>query len=246
MGLESRQPATNHLVGALTGHIESRSWANVRRVGVHAACALALVAATTAVILALVPVVDFRHTLAIYFIPVLVATLWWDLAVGLITALASALVAAFLFFDPIFSFYVANPEELVGLLIFAAAAIVIGYLATELREARRAALTKRVAEPPAMPSAANGAAQPVDAAAGEGHASSGTVPERVKEFIIHSDGATFCDGCIQDRLGLKWRQQVQLITATLAVTDSFARAPGHCSACAELKQVIRAVGRDGG
>src|SRR5262245_57768555 len=89
MGLESRQPATNHLVGALTGHIEARSWANVRRVGVHVACALALVAATTAVILALTPVVDFRHTLAIYFIPVLVATLWWDFAVGLVTALAS-------------------------------------------------------------------------------------------------------------------------------------------------------------
>jgi Domain of unknown function (DUF4118) len=244
MGLESRQPATDHLVGTLPGQLEPLVWANLRRFGMRSICALALVAATTAVILALAPVVDFRHTLAIYFIPVVVATLWWDFAIGLVTALASALAAAFFFFDPIFSFYVANPAELVGLLIFAAAAIVIGYLATELREARRAALTKRVTESPAMPSAANGASQPVDAAAGDGHPSSGTVPERVKEFIIHSDGATFCDGCIQDRLGLKWRQQVQLITATLAVTDSFARAPGHCSSCAELKQVIRAVGRN--
>jgi hypothetical protein len=113
-----------------------------------------------------------------------------------------------------------------------------------LRETRRTSLAKHVDEQALIPSAANAAAHAVDLPGGEASTSSGTVPERVKDFIVHSGDATFCDGCIQDRLGLKWRQQVQLITATLAVTDSFARAPGHCSACAELKQVIRAVGRN--
>jgi len=73
------------------------------------------------------------------------------------------------------------------------------------------------------------------------HAGAGTVPGRVKDFIVQSAGAAYCDGCIQDRLGLKWRQQVQLITATLAVTNSFKREAGICSACGEQKQVIRAV-----
>jgi hypothetical protein len=52
----------------------------------------------------------------------------------------------------------------------------------------------------------------------------------------------YCDTCIQERLGLKWRQQVQLITATLAVTDAFKRDLGQCCTCQEAKQVIQAVG----
>jgi hypothetical protein len=51
----------------------------------------------------------------------------------------------------------------------------------------------------------------------------------------------FCDSCIQERLGLKWRQQVQLITATLAVTRAFKRDLGRCCTCNEVKQVIQAV-----
>ena len=51
----------------------------------------------------------------------------------------------------------------------------------------------------------------------------------------------YCDTCIQQRMGLKWRQQVQLITATLGVTGSFKRDPGRCCTCNEDKQVIYAV-----
>jgi hypothetical protein len=52
----------------------------------------------------------------------------------------------------------------------------------------------------------------------------------------------YCDTCIHERLGLKWRQQVQLITATLAVTESFKRDLGPCCTCNEVKQVIQAIG----
>jgi hypothetical protein len=51
----------------------------------------------------------------------------------------------------------------------------------------------------------------------------------------------YCDTCISERLGLKWRQQVQLITATLAVTGWFDRDVKECSNCHEMKQVISAV-----
>jgi hypothetical protein len=210
----------------------------VRAFGLHMLLALGLVAGTTLAIMALADMVDLRHTLAVYFIPVLLATLRWGFLEGLVTAFLCGLAAAFFFFDPIFSFYVANPVELVGLLIFVAAAIVIGYLATELREARRAPAPANSVAAPRQPARLS-VVEPSKSEATSG----GTVPERVRDFIVQAGSAAYCDGCIQDRLGLKWRQQVQLITATLAVTDSFRREPGSCSGCSESKQVIHAVNR---
>ena len=68
-----------------------------------------------------------------------------------------------------------------------------------------------------------------------------TVPERIGHFLVQRSGRGYCDTCIQERLGLKWRQQVQLITATLAVTDAFTREIHPCCTCHETKQVTSAV-----
>ena len=68
-----------------------------------------------------------------------------------------------------------------------------------------------------------------------------SVPVRVRDFLTTRTGRMYCDDCIQGRLGLKWRQQVQLVTATLGVTPSFDRRMEHCSVCDELKQVICAL-----
>ena len=67
-----------------------------------------------------------------------------------------------------------------------------------------------------------------------------TVPQRINDFLVERKGRSYCDACIQERLGLKWRQQVQLITATLAVTDGYDRGLDQCSTCHEAKQVIQA------
>jgi hypothetical protein len=64
-----------------------------------------------------------------------------------------------------------------------------------------------------------------------------SVPERVNDFLIWRMGRQYCDTCIQERLGPKWRQQVQLITATLAVTPMFRRELARCCTCNEEKQV---------
>jgi hypothetical protein len=240
MSSEQRQEAISLTSRTVMGVLERVQSDEARAFGIHMLFALGLVGATTLAVLGLTSIIDLRHTLAIYFIPVLAVTLRWGFLEGIATAFICALAASFFFFDPIFSFYVANPVELVGLLLFVAAAIVIGYLATELREARRApatigpAATQR--QTAARPSV-------VEAAPKAETASGGTVPERVRDFIVQARSAAYCDGCIQDRLGLKWRQQVQLITATLAVTDSFRREPGSCSGCGESKQVIHAVTR---
>jgi hypothetical protein len=67
------------------------------------------------------------------------------------------------------------------------------------------------------------------------------LPEKIRDFLLQRAGRRYCDTCIQERLGLRWRQQVQLVTATLAVTRSFARDRGICCTCNEEKQVTEAV-----
>jgi hypothetical protein len=65
-----------------------------------------------------------------------------------------------------------------------------------------------------------------------------TVPERINEFLVRCAGRAYCDHCIQERLGLRWRQQVQLVTATLAVTSGYRRNTATCCTCGDTKQVI--------
>jgi hypothetical protein len=67
------------------------------------------------------------------------------------------------------------------------------------------------------------------------------IPEKIRDFLLQRPGRRYCDSCIQERLGLRWRQQVQLVTATLGVTQSFERDRSVCCTCAELKHVIAAV-----
>ncbi len=68
-----------------------------------------------------------------------------------------------------------------------------------------------------------------------------SVPERINSFLLERKGQQYCDSCIQEWLGLKWRQQVQLITATLSVTSAFRRERGFCCSCKDHKRVIAAV-----
>lgn len=65
-----------------------------------------------------------------------------------------------------------------------------------------------------------------------------TVPERINEFLVRCAGRAYCDHCIQERLGLRWRQQVQLVTATLGVTSGYHRSTSECCTCHDTKQVI--------
>jgi hypothetical protein len=68
-----------------------------------------------------------------------------------------------------------------------------------------------------------------------------SVPKRISDFLVERQGRMYCDTCIQERLGLRWRQQVQLISATLAVTDLFQRETGRCCVCEEIKQVTWSI-----
>jgi hypothetical protein len=71
--------------------------------------------------------------------------------------------------------------------------------------------------------------------------SGGSVPQKIRDFLVRQQGRMYCDTCVQEQFGLRWRQHVRLITATLAVTKSFKRIPGRCCTCHEPKKVIQAV-----
>src|ERR1700733_2648970 len=68
-----------------------------------------------------------------------------------------------------------------------------------------------------------------------------SLPQRISEFLAQRRDRMYCDTCIQERLGLKWRQQVQLVTATLSVTAAFGREFNKCCTCGEIKQVTHAL-----
>ncbi len=86
---------------------------------------------------ALARFVDAHYLVALYLIPITVAMLLNGFLHVLVTAFASALVATFFFYQPVFSFYIADPEEAVELIIFGILGSVIAYLVTVLREISR-------------------------------------------------------------------------------------------------------------
>jgi Domain of unknown function (DUF4118) len=196
---------------------------------------LSIIAALTSCVALIAGTVPSAAVLALYFIPVLLATLLWNFEQGMIAAFASAFAAEFFCFAPAFSFRIDHWRDVLALLIFLAAALLSGYLVDGIRRLRHAASAPAAQGDPAAESTLPD--RPVLRFAGPTR----TVPERIAEFLVGHERAMYCDQCIQDQLGLKWRQQVQLVTATLAVTNLFQRDSGQCQNCNQLKHVIRHV-----
>jgi two-component system, OmpR family, sensor histidine kinase KdpD len=95
-----------------------------------------LVAATTVIIYAAATLLDVHYLVALYLIPIVFAMLRSGFAQSLVVVVLSALAVSFFFYEPVYSFYVADPEELVELVIFAVLTVVIAYLVTVLRDLR--------------------------------------------------------------------------------------------------------------
>jgi two-component system, OmpR family, sensor histidine kinase KdpD len=98
---------------------------------------LLLVAATTLIIYAAATLLDAHYLIVLYLVPIVFAMLRSGFVQGLVVVLLSALAMSFFFYEPVYSFNVADAEELVELVIFAILAVVIAYLVTVLRDLRR-------------------------------------------------------------------------------------------------------------
>jgi K+-sensing histidine kinase KdpD len=73
-----------------------------------------------------------------YLIPVIIAATQWGVWPGLLASIASMVAADYLFFPPIYSFQVEDPEEAVDLVMFLVVALVSSNLASRLRAETKA------------------------------------------------------------------------------------------------------------
>jgi len=69
-----------------------------------------------------------------------------------------------------------------------------------------------------------------------------SVPEQISHFLSQHANYGYCDACIQERLGLKRRQQVELVTATLSITGEFDHEIKRCEGCGQVKEVTQLSG----
>ena len=99
----------------------------------HIVLSLALVAATTALIAALVRFIDLGSVGIIYLVPVLIAALFFGLVPALVAVATSVAASAFFFYPPIYDFRVHNWEQLVDLVLFTFVAVITSQLASSLR-----------------------------------------------------------------------------------------------------------------
>jgi len=94
---------------------------------------LLMVSLVTALLFALDQGVAVDLVTLAYLVPIIVAATRWGVWPAILASIASMMAADYLFFPPIFSFEVEDPQEIIDLALFVAVAIVSSNLASRLR-----------------------------------------------------------------------------------------------------------------
>ena len=94
---------------------------------------LGLVGAFTAALFALVWQFGLEHGSVVFLIPVVIAATRWGIVSAIVAAIGGTLASAFFFFPPVFSFQIADPQEVINLMLFIFVAVVVSQLATRLK-----------------------------------------------------------------------------------------------------------------
>src|SRR5476649_1489472 len=94
---------------------------------------LGLVAVLTAVLFALVLQFGLAHGSVVYLIPVVIAATRWGIIPAIVAAVCGVLASAFFFFPPLYTFQIADPQEVINLILFIFVAVVTSQLATRLK-----------------------------------------------------------------------------------------------------------------
>jgi K+-sensing histidine kinase KdpD len=98
------------------------------------AYSLLLVGIATVVLAGVIAVTEIRHISIGYVIPVVFSAIRFGTVESLIAALVAVAASAFFFYPPIFSLHVDDPQQITDLALFVFVAIVIGHLASRVRE----------------------------------------------------------------------------------------------------------------
>src|SRR5664279_5248613 len=94
---------------------------------------LGLVGAFTAALFTLVWQFGLEHGSVVFLIPVVIAATRWGIVSAIVAAVGGTLASAFFFFPPVFSFQIADPQEVINLILFIFVAVVVSQLATRLK-----------------------------------------------------------------------------------------------------------------
>ena len=116
-------------------------WRRIQDDALSVLKSLLLVGVTTITLLVLEQFFSLRHLILVYLIPIVIAATNLGIVPAVIAAIASGGATVFFFYPPIYSFLIEDPQHLIELSLFGFVAIVIGYLATNLR--RHANLASR-------------------------------------------------------------------------------------------------------
>jgi len=93
---------------------------------------LLLVALATVGVYGLTRVTGMKHGSAVYLIPVVIAAARWGIAPAVVAAVCGVAASAFFFYEPLYSFRITDPHELINVALFVFVAVVIGQLANKL------------------------------------------------------------------------------------------------------------------
>ena len=92
-----------------------------------------LVAATTAVIYAIILGIGLTRGSVLYLIPVLIAAIRWGVVSAIFAALCGVIASAFFFFPPLYSLEIRDPQEFINLALYIFTAVVVSQLAGRLK-----------------------------------------------------------------------------------------------------------------
>jgi len=94
---------------------------------------LGLVGALTAVLFAFVWEIGLAHGSVVYLVPVVIAATRWGIVSAIVAAICGVLASAFFFYEPLYSFRIKDPQEVIDLILFIFVAVVVSQLATRLK-----------------------------------------------------------------------------------------------------------------
>jgi len=104
----------------------------IRKEGRGIGLTFCLVALATAGVYGLIELTGMRHGSSLYLIPVVIAAARWGVIPAVVGAVLGVVASAFFFYEPLYSFVITDPHEVVNLALFIFVAVVIGQLANKL------------------------------------------------------------------------------------------------------------------
>src|SRR5262249_12057204 len=94
---------------------------------------LGLVGALTAVLFGFVWEIGPAHGSVVYLVPVVIAATRWGIVSAIVAAICGVVASAFFFYEPLYSFRIKDPQEVIDLILFIFVAVVVSQLATRLK-----------------------------------------------------------------------------------------------------------------